>query len=365
MSFPNDQLTRAALLAATLLVTLAFFTMVQPFLIALLLAAITASLAEPLRDKVLTWVGDRRFLASAITLGLLMIAVILPIFGIIALAAAQAQILFADVSLSGIDDLGDLRSVPDWMPFQETLSAHWTTITERAQKLASDLAGAFTGLVGQLAAGTAQFLLNLFIFGYGVFAFLAMRQPILVQLLAYSGLAPETQAALYERIVTVSGATLKGTLVIGFVQGGLGGLGLWVAGVEGVAFWSVIMVVLSVIPAVGPLLALIPIAIALMIDGQMTAGIGLAVWGFAVVGTIDNILRPMLVGREAALHDLMILISTLGGLVVFGAVGLVLGPVLAGLFVSLWDTLKTSLAASAQSSDALNAKGGRSRAAGV
>ncbi|MEO0525202.1 MAG: AI-2E family transporter [Pseudomonadota bacterium] len=363
MSFPNDQLTWAALLAATLLASLAFLTMVQSFLIALLLAAITASLAEPLRDKVLSWAGDRRFLASAITLALLTIAVILPILGVIALAAAQAETLFADVSSLDIDELADLRSVPDWMPFQDTLSAQWTTITEKAEELASDLAGVFTGFVGQLAAGTAQFLLNLFIFGYGVFAFLAMRQPILVQLLAYSGLAPETQAALYDRIVTVSGATLKGTLVIGFVQGGLGGLGLWVAGVEGVAFWSVIMVVLSVIPAVGPLLALIPIAIALMIDGQMTAGIGLAVWGFAVVGTIDNILRPMLVGREAALHDLMILISTLGGLVVFGAVGLVLGPVLAGLFVSLWDTLKTSLAA--QAPDEPDANGGHGRAAGV
>ena len=331
--------TMLALLAATLLATVAFLTMVQPFLIALLLAAITASLAEPLRDKVLTWAGDRRFLASALTLGLLTIAVILPILGVVALAAAQAQDLLAAVSSFDVGELGDLHSVPDWMPFQDTLSAHWTTITEKADQLASDLAGVFTRFVGQLAAGTAQFLLNLFIFGYGVFAFLAMRQPILVQLLTYSGLAPETQAALYDRVVTVSGATLKGTLVIGFVQGGLGGLGLWVAGVEGVAFWSVIMVVLSIIPAVGPLLALIPIAIALMIEGQMTAGIGLAVWGFAVVGTIDNILRPMLVGREAALHDLMILISTLGGLVVFGAVGLVLGPVLAALFVSLWDTL--------------------------
>ncbi|MEO0681256.1 MAG: AI-2E family transporter [Pseudomonadota bacterium] len=201
--------------------------------------------------------------------------------------------------------------------------------------------------------------------GRYIFAFLAMRQPILLQLLAYSGLAPETQAALYDRIVTVSGATLKGTLAIGFAQGGLGGLGLWVAGVEGVAFWSVVIVVLSVIPAVGPLLALIPIAIALMIDGQMTTGIGLAVWGIAVVGAIDNILRPMLVGREAALHDLMILISTLGGLVVFGAAGLVLGPVLAGLFVSLWDTLKTSLAAPAQASDERDVKGGHGRSAGA
>ena len=334
--------TLLALLAATLLVSVAFFTVVQPFLIALLLAAITASLAQPLRDRVLTWAGDRRFLASAITLAILSIAVILPILGVIALAAAQAETLFADVSSLDINAFGDLRTVPDWMPFQDTLSAHWTTITAKAEQLASDIAGVFTGFVGQLAAGTAQFLLNLFIFGYGVFAFLAMRQPILVQLLAYSGLAPETQATLYDRVVTVSGATLKGTLAIGFVQGGLGGLGLWVASVEDFAFWSVIMVVLSVIPAVGPLLALIPIAIALMIDGQMSAGIGLAVWGLAVVGTIDNILRPMLVGREASLHDLMILISTLGGLVVFGAVGLVLGPVVAALFVSLWDTLKTS-----------------------
>lgn len=356
MSPPRGTLTWAALLAATLLATLAFLTMVQSFLIALLLAAITASLAEPLRNTVLTWVGDRRVLASAITLALLISAVILPILGVIVLAAAQAQVLLADLSFLDVGELADLRNVPNWMPFQDTLSAHWTTITQRAEQLASDLAGAFTGFVGQLAAGTAQFLLNLFIFGYGVFAFLAMRQPILVQILAYSGLAPETQAALYDRIVTVSGATLKGTLVIGLVQGGLGGLGLWVAGVEGIAFWSVIMVVLSIIPAVGPLLALIPIAIALMIEGQMAAGVGLAIWGFGVVGTIDNILRPMLVGRDAALHDLMILISTLGGLVVFGAVGLVLGPVVAALFVSLWDTLNKSGDAATQTPDDLNAE---------
>ncbi len=340
-----------ALLTATLLVSVAFFTMVQPFLIALLLAGITAALAEPLRDKVLVHVGDRRFLASAITLALLTIAVILPILGVVVLAAAQAQILFLEVSSLDIDELGDLRTVSDWMPFQDTLSAHWTMITEKAEQLASDLAGAFTGFVGQLAAGTAQFLLSLFIFGYGVFAFLAMRTPILVQLLAYSGLAANTRAEFYDRIVTVSGATLKGTLLIGLIQGGLGGLGLWLAGVEGVAFWSVIIVVLSVIPGVGPPLALIPIAIALMIDRQVAEGIGLAVWALVVVSMIDTILRPMLVGREAALHDLMILISTLGGLVVFGAVGLVLGPVVAALFVSLWDTLKNSGDAPAQPSD--------------
>jgi len=350
MSFPGTTLSWAALLVATLLATLAFMSVVQPFLIALLLAAITASLALPLRDMAITWVGDRRYLAAAITLALLTIAVIVPLLGVIGLAAAQAQNVLADASTFDVGTLGDLRSVPSWLPFQDTLSANWTTITQKAEQLASDLAGAFTGFVGELAAGTAQFLLNLFIFGYGVFAFLAMRQPILMQILAYSGLASDTQAELYERIVTVSGATLKGTLVIGFVQGGLGGLGLWVAGVEGVAFWSVIMVVLSIIPAVGPLLALIPIAIALMIGGQMAAGVGLAVWGFAVVGTIDNILRPMLVGREAALHDLMILISTLGGLVVFGAVGLVLGPVVAAVFVSLWDTLKKTGDAPAQPS---------------
>ena len=134
-----------ALLAATLLASVAFFTIVQPFLIALLLAGITAALAEPLRDKVLTRVEDRRYLASAITLALLSVAVILPILGVVALAAAQAQFLFSDVSSLDIEELGDFRTVPDWMPFQDTLSAHWTTITEKAEELASDLAGVFTG----------------------------------------------------------------------------------------------------------------------------------------------------------------------------------------------------------------------------
>lgn len=145
-------------------------------------------------------------------------------------------------------------------------------------------------------------------------------------------------------MISISRATIKGTLFIGVAQGALGAVGFWATGIEGAAFWGVVMAVLSIIPGLGPLLIIFCGVIWLFAQGEATMAIGLAVWGLAVVGTIDNILRPILVGRDAALHDVLILISTLGGLAVFGAAGLVLGPVLAGLFVTLWDTIARSAA---------------------
>ena len=348
MSNTEKQIALASLLVATLLVTVAFLSVILPFLVTLLLAGIIAALYAPLRDKVLTRVGGRRPLAALITLLILTATVLLPLMGIIVLAAAQAQGLFAASQDLGLEEMVDVEATLEWLPFMETIEEQWDAIEEKVTALASDLASAFAGFATDLVVGSAQFFLSLFIFMYGLFSFLMMPEPVLLRLLGYSGLSPDTQNTVYERIVTISGATLKGTLVIGLVQGGLGGIGLLAVGAENIAFWTVIMFVLSVIPAIGPLLILIPFTIELFLEGQVGAAVGLAVWGVAVVGTIDNILRPMLVGRDAALHDLMILISTLGGLVAFGAVGLVLGPVLAGVFVALWETLNTSTDAQSQ-----------------
>ena len=107
-----------------------------------------------------------------------------------------------------------------------------------------------------------------------------------------------------------------------------------VAGVTGWAFWGTIMVVLSIIPGVGTALVWVPAVIYLLISGKTVAGVGLAIWSAAVVGTVDNVLRPRLVGREAKMPDLLILVSTLGGLSLFGALGLVVGPVIAALFLT-------------------------------
>jgi predicted PurR-regulated permease PerM len=135
----------------------------------------------------------------------------------------------------------------------------------------------------------------------------------------------------------VTRATLKGTLLIGVIQGGLGGLGFFLVGIPGVAFWATIMAVLSIIPAVGAAIVWIPAVLYLLAVGQVGRCVVLLLWCVIIVSNADNVLRPKLVGKDAKMPDLMILVGTLGGLGMFGATGVILGPVLAALFLTIWD----------------------------
>jgi len=128
--------------------------------------------------------------------------------------------------------------------------------------------------------------------------------------------------------------------VIGIVQGALGGIAFAVVGIQGAAFWAVVMAVASVIPGVGTALVWVPAVIYLFATGKTVSAIGMALWFILLVGTIDNVLRPILVGRDTEMPDLLVLISTLGGLAMFGAVGLIIGPVIAGLFVTMWEVFQ-------------------------
>ena len=134
---------------------------------------------------------------------------------------------------------------------------------------------------------------------------------------------------------SVSRATVKGTLIIALIQGTLGGIGFAVAGIEAPVFWGAVMAVLSMLPGIGATLVWAPVVAYLLIAGQTLAGLGLLAWCAGVVGSIDNFLRPVLVGRDTEMPDLLILLSTLGGIGLFGFSGLVLGPILAALFVTV------------------------------
>jgi predicted PurR-regulated permease PerM len=125
--------------------------------------------------------------------------------------------------------------------------------------------------------------------------------------------------------------------VIGIIQGTLAGIAFWVAGIEGAALWGTIMTVLSVIPGIGSALVWVPAVIILFVMGEYLTSSLLAAWCAAVVGTIDNFLRPVLVGRDAKMPDLLILIGTLGGLFLFGPIGFIVGPIVCGLFLTVWD----------------------------
>jgi len=171
---------------------------------------------------------------------------------------------------------------------------------------------------------------------YATFYFLTDLRAILDAALRYTPLTSDDRSRLLGTFVSVARATLKGKLIIGIVQGGLAGLSFWFAGIESVLFWSAVMAVMSVIPSVGTALVWVPAVAFLALSGQTAAAVGVALWCALVVGTVDNVLTPRLIGKDTEMPDLLVLLTTLGGLASFGATGILIGPIIGALFVAAW-----------------------------
>jgi predicted PurR-regulated permease PerM len=170
-----------------------------------------------------------------------------------------------------------------------------------------------------------------------MFFFLRDGPTLLREVVAYIPLTEADTERMLEKFVSVTRATLNGPVLIGTTQGVLGGVAFWLAGIDGPVFWGTVMTVLSIIPGVGGALVWVPMVIVLAVTGAFWKAVGLAAFLSLVVGSIDNLLRPRLVGRDTQMHELLIFFSTLGGLLLFGVTGFILGPVLAALFLTVWE----------------------------
>lgn len=327
---------RAFLICFALGISVLFFLVIRRFLLTVLLASVFAGLAYPLYRWLMAHLGRR--LAAATTLVLLLAGVGLPVAGFLTLVATEAVQVSqgAEAWFREEGRMGQVLGLVDRVPFVNRLRPEGDRIVEQLKEAAS---GAGSFLMGALAAatrGTLNFLLQLFVLVYAFFYFLVDGPAILRTILHYIPLHPKQKGELLERFVSVTRATLRGSLLIGLIQGGVAGLAFWVAGVPGPAFWGTVMIVLSIIPAVGASIVWIPAVIYLFLMGKVVAGVGLLAWCAVVVSSVDNFLRPRLIGRDARMSDLLILLSTLGGIVLFGAVGFIVGPIVAALFVTVW-----------------------------
>lgn len=225
-------------------------------------------------------------------------------------------------------------TLPSWLPFAEELKPHRAAIVERTQAIVEQVETFVVDTLSRATQGTLAFLLYLFVMLYAIFYFL-IHGPALLKLVSeHLPLAYRHQREIAQRGVAVTRATLRSVLIIGAVQGVLGGIALAMAGIEGAVFWGLVIAVASTIPVVGTGLVLVPATFALLIRGDAGAALGLAAFSIIVVGGIDNLLHPYLVGHSARLPDLLVLVSTLGGLAMFGASGIIVGPVLAGVFLT-------------------------------
>jgi predicted PurR-regulated permease PerM len=184
----------------------------------------------------------------------------------------------------------------------------------------------------QTLQGTVFFFLMLYL----LFFFLRDGPRLLEGLVRALPFGDERERHLLERFAEVSRATIKGTLVVGIAQGMIGGLAFAILGIGSPVLWGVVMALLSILPAVGPALVWLPAAIVLIASGEIVAGVALILVGVFIIGLVDNLLRPILVGRDTRMPDYLILLSTLGGLVGFGLAGIIIGPIIAAFFLSIW-----------------------------
>ena len=320
-----------------------FLAVAWPFLEPLLLGALLAGLFHPLYRWITRLVGGRQSLGAVLTLLVLFILVLGPVTAFLGIVVQQAlsisdqaipwvrQHLGAATTFNLHDWLVQrFPALADYVPSQEELLQHVGT--------AAKSAGAFlVTVLSRMTATTAAFILNLFVMLYAMFFFFKDGKKILERIFYYLPLSDEDETRMLARFTSITRATIKGTVVIGIIQGTLAGIAFWMAGIQGAAFWGTIMTILSIVPGIGAALVWVPAVIILFISGQYVVATLLLAWCAAVVGTIDNFLRPALVGRDAKMPDLLILIGTLGGLFLFGPIGFIVGPIVCGLFLTVWD----------------------------
>jgi predicted PurR-regulated permease PerM len=188
-----------------------------------------------------------------------------------------------------------------------------------------------------LGQGTLEFVVAFFVMLYVLF-FLLRDGDVLSERIARAiPLQDHQTERLLNQFVTVVRATVKGNIVVALIQGTLGGLAFWVLGLPGPLLWGALMAMLSLLPAVGSALVWGPVALYYLATGEFGSAIGLTVWGVLAIGLVDNVLRPILVGKETRMPDYLVLISTLGGIAVFGLNGFVIGPVIAAMFIVAWN----------------------------
>jgi len=333
----------AFVLILALAVSLLFLAVIWPFFKSLLLGALLAGLCHPLYRWMAKLFRGRNTAAAIVTLLLLFLLVAVPFSAFLGVVLRQA-LTITDQAIPWVQQhFGSATAfnAHDWLvqrfpalhnhiPSQEQIADGIGTVAKSA--------GAFlVAVASKMTAGTAAVILNFFVMIYAMFFFFRDGDKILHKIFYYLPLTDSDEDQMLHRFVSITRATLKGTLMIGIIQGALAGFAFKVAGLDGAAFWGTMMAILSVVPGVGPALVWVPAVIYLFVSGQTLAAILLLLWCSAAVGTIDNILRPILVGKDAKMPDMLILLGTLGGLYLFGPIGFIAGPIVCGLFLTIWD----------------------------
>ncbi len=332
--------SKAVLLLLVLGISAVFLHMIRGFVMAVLLAGIFTSLARPLYLKLLKLMRGRTGAASVLTLLLIVLVIIVPLGSLVGVVAAQAVRVANSAAPWVQHRLENPDEIMLWLqgqPFYDRIAPYQDDILTKAGEIVGTISHFLVNNLSAATSGTVTFFFTLAIMLYSMYFFLIDGDRLLDRILYYLPLEDRDERRLIEKFRSVTRATIKGTAVIGALQGGLAGAALWAVGIPSALFWTVIMVVLSIIPGIGTGLVWLPAAVILAMGGAWGKAVGLALFCGLIVGSIDNFLRPRMVGKDTEMPDLLILLATLGGLGMFGLLGFIIGPIVAAVFVTAWE----------------------------
>lgn len=336
----RERIHPSFLLLLVFFISSVFLFMIKSFLMAIFLAGIFAALVHPHYRQLNKWIHDRKTVAAGMTILIIILIVLLPLSGLFGIVTTQAIKVGQSAAPWVQKQASSPGTLSEWLeplPFYEHIEPYKETILQKVGKLVGAASQFLVTGLQAATMGTMNFIFLVVVLLYTMFFFLMDGHKLLEKILFYMPLDEDDKKRLLAKFTSVARATIKGTAIIGLIQGGASGIAFAIAGIHNAVFWGTLMTFLSIIPGIGTALIWLPAALLLMAQGAWVKGIGLLFFCGLVVGSADNLLRPRLIGKDTQMHDLFILFSTLGGIAMFGIIGFIIGPIVAALFVTIWD----------------------------
>lgn len=323
-------------------VSLGFAWVLAPLGIALFWGVVAAIVFAPVYSWLLALLDGRRNLAAMAATCLVFLIVIVPLTAIAGSLASEAAGAYERLQAGHLDLAAYFRPVfdrlPDWA--RALLERLGLSRFEAVQdRITASFADSLQFLVGQaysVGQSTFDLLVGLCVMLYGLFFLLRDGDDLSRRIDQATPLSPSDRQAVFRTLISAVRATVTGDFLVALVQGALGGMIFSILGIHAPLLWAALMAVLSLLPAIGAAFVWLPVAIYFLATGEIRHGVVLIAFGLLVIGLIDNLLRPILVGNATKLPDYLVLISTIGGIEVFGVQGFIAGPVIAALFVEFW-----------------------------
>ncbi len=338
----KNQMARYFLLLVLIMTGVFFINMVKIFLLPVFLAIVFTGLFFPLYRLVLKITKNRASVSAFLCCLIIILGVLIPVYVIGDLVAREAIELYESAEDGVRNFIGKIESgEAQW--FSSLLDSRiigilaldkvdWQATIEDVIKNSASTLGS---VINVATRETFLLVVHVFILLFAMYYFFRDGESIIKRVKYLSPLDERYEDEFINKFSSMSRATIKGVLVIAIIKGVLGGLTFWIFGVTGAILWGVVMVLLSIIPLVGVWLVMIPGGIVMMVMGDIWQGIAVILIGTVFIGNIDNILNPILVGRDTGMHELLIFLSTIGGLSVFGIMGFLVGPLIASMLVTL------------------------------